>query len=705
MNFKNAKTSFEFYRRYYKVIDALGLLAIAVFSFTLFAPEALWPNAPTGGDMGSHFWPLLSLIEHGIPNGTVRMWNPGNLAGEPFFVHYFPLPFIMMAVISFFTAIGTAFKIGVLLPVFFFPFSVYYSMRGLGFRFPAPLFAAALSCCFLYNESYAIYGGTALSVMAGQFAHSYALNFMLLWLGRLGHEIRKKKYPFVSPFLFTAVLLSHAYVFLGLPFLGISLLFFFPFHSQKERLKKILHSVGLGMLLSLGFLIPMLDNQKWTTPYAIQWSFNDIKKEAFSWIYLPIGIGSLLGLFSLGKKWFRSRVAFWLLPIMGYLIYFFIARPMGVVNMRSIPQMQLFLTLLAAMGLASFCVRFFGMLGTWIIGLPLVLICLIWANSYSLQFKSWQTWNFGGWENKPLYPPLSKMMADVKGDFNSLRLFYEHSDINNGAGTVRVFEMIPYFSGRATLESVYLQASIVAPMIFHMQSMTSSGPSCPFWDFECPQPDMNKVKPMMDLFAISQIIIATDKIREQLKKSPHFTARGKYGPWQIYDLKNPRPYVELFSQPPVVKSEMEAGRIGENKTYGTGWKALFHDWFMKYNGTQPLIVVNQPHHRPLQKDAKFWPYDPHCRPEIKIGFNELRLKTPCPGKPHYLKFAYHSSWRTNTRDSLFLVSPGFIGITPSQNEVILQFGKSRLWLMCTWISILALIGLVIGFFFNRIRKK
>ena len=100
-------------------------------------------------------------------------------------------------------------------------------------------------------------------------------------------------------------------------------------------------------------------------------------------------------------------------------------------------------------------------------------------------------------------------------------------------------------------------------------------------------------------------------------------------------------------------------------------------WFNAYDGKQPFLAsgVNEG----FQRQAAIWSGAADCSPSVRVDFNRITLRTPCPGKAHYLKFAYHPTWRADTGDSLFLVSPGFLGIVPSRGEVELTFGHSAWW--------------------------
>src|SRR4051812_7050755 len=81
------------------VESVLYLVFWCVYAVPLVGlPRELFSALPaTGGDTGSHLWPLVAFREYGFPHLDLRIWNPAHFTGEPLLVHYFPLPFILMA--------------------------------------------------------------------------------------------------------------------------------------------------------------------------------------------------------------------------------------------------------------------------------------------------------------------------------------------------------------------------------------------------------------------------------------------------------------------------------------------------------------------------------------------------------------------------------------------------------------------------------
>ena len=678
-------------------LNWLALIAIILFFIRLLPRELLTAGPATGGDMSSHFWPLECLVKHGFPNGTLRVWSPGNLAGEPLLVHYFPFPFMAMAALSLVMPLATAFNVGTVLALLLFPLCIYFCVKGLGFKSPTPLIATLFGLTFIYSESNSMWGGNTLSTLAGQFAHGYAIDLLLVSVGLLGWEMRTRRSPFWSPLAIAAVATSHGYALFGMPAIAIALVCFIQVGTPWQRFRHVLGAGILGFLLSLWFLYPMVNNSPWTSSFNASWGWKETMNEGFSRILLPSVIALVLIpiLWLVFRKTRKHRnllgrtAVLWLLPSALYAVFYFAAKYLGVVNIRALPQLEVFLVILGGTLFSEWVRLSGGVLWGWLLILPMTALALGWTDHFVLQFPVWAKWNYSGWQNKPLYPQLAALNRSIQGDLSMPRIAYEGNDLSNGAGTPRVFEMLPWFANRATLEGLYIQASILSPAIFQIQALISKTPSCPFWDDPCPHYNLGVVRPKLELMGVSDLILISNETRALADQDPHYVAGPSFAPWYIYHLKETPTLVETFQQKPTPLAPADQ----------KNWKRKFLEWFVKFDGTQPMLIRELP--PGVSLDSAVWSDAKDCRPEVHADFNELTLRTPCPGKAHVLKFGYHPTWQADSGDPLFLVSPGFIGIIPSKTEVHLRFGKSVTWQVATWISILTLFGLLSSAIFRR----
>ena len=679
-------------------IDILGLIFVSAFLIFHLPIDVLNSLPATGGDMGSHFWPLYVLKNEGIPyllklldprylseqSLYLRLWNPGNLGGEPVLLHYFPLPFMIMAVMGFFLDLGTAFNIGTILPVFMLPFCVYFCMQQIGFKFPTPILTVALILPHLYNESYSMFGGNTLSTLSGQFAHLYALCFLLLGIGCLVKNIKKDHVSVAAICFFSATALSHAYVFVIIPVFFLSILVF----AKKQQVfnwLKILTITGLAtLLLSLWFLWPMMDHHPWTTPVSMYFGKKALVDVFTSKALYPIYAVCLVGLITIGIVFFQKKdqvleykaLLFWMIPTFAYLGLFFIFPKIGLVDSRVIPQITLFLCissgiLYSLIGRIYFPKKIFSMLI-----LPFVLLMMWWMSSHIQNFSYWSQWNYSGWQAKKYYPNLQKLYKEIQPGFSKPRIIFEHNIQHNAAGTPRVFEMLPYFTSRATLEGLYAEANLLSPTSYYMQAKVSKAPSCPITGYLCPRYGIESLAPKLNLMGIGHIIVLTDESKEKIRQADYLIEEEGFNPWTLYHLKDTPSLADpIYGFVTLIEKEGD-------------WRHKMNKWFDQYDGKNQwqLLVLDsdtQNFKTAIENNSQ-----KDCETNVKVDFFGFGLQTSCVGVPHVVKFAYHPSWKTSTEDPIYLISPGLIGVVPSQNNIRFDFGQSVSWKLATFLSII-----------------
>lgn len=194
------------------MVDILLLLFIVIFLLFYFQPKLLFlPTTINGGDTGSHYPTAMHLKEVLLPQGKIMGWMQGNYAGFPLFYHYFPFPFIMMALLSFLIPMQVAFKLISVLGIFLLPFTVYFAFRFMKYEFPIPIFGAIFSLAFLFNQGNSMWGANIPSTLAGEFCYSIGFAFVILFLGSLYRGVAEKRYLVFNALLIFLIGFSHAY--------------------------------------------------------------------------------------------------------------------------------------------------------------------------------------------------------------------------------------------------------------------------------------------------------------------------------------------------------------------------------------------------------------------------------------------------------------------------------------------------------------
>lgn len=649
--------------------------------------------------MGSHFYPLYTLVKVALPELSLRTWNPGNLMGEPHLLHYFPVPYLLMALLSLFMPLGRAFNIGTLLPLFLAPFAVYYALRGLGIRRLTSGFASFASLFFFFNESYSMWGGNATSLLAGQFAHMYGLLFLFLFIGWTAREIRSGQMRYGPSLVIAAIACSHTYILLLVPFFFLSFIFFFPYGEWKKKFNYCFVLGIWGILLSMWFVGPQILNAPWTTANPMDWIFGDRWNEIFPLPFRIVGIILLTSLpiytYMMGAGKFRTKefgqeLAFWLIPTVACLGMFFVFPKLGLVDVRVVPQMLLFFVIYAAIVLVT-SFRAFPILIQYVLAVGLSIGCVFWVKKQIRNYSYWVTWNYSGWEAKPDWPYALTVFDYLRKDFSYPRIANEHNSILNQAGTTRVWEMTPYFAHRATMESLYQEAAFTAPYTYYLQALISDTPSCPIRGYRCPAPDLREASKYMKLLGVSDLIIVSERVRALADAEPSLQRSLNAGPYTIYSLREKPLMAEVLT------AEIAPAPLKD-------FKKNFYEWLANYTPASQLQMVEMGN-----KSLEYKEMTPEeallCHPQVKVDYNTIDLKTNCPGALHLLKYTYHPSWDADTGDTIHMVSPGFMAIVPSKSTVHMRFGHDFRWWAFAVISLLAFLLLFAAYFGVEVREE
>jgi len=662
------------------LIDVVILIVISFFLLCYFEPQHLFSKTTiTGGDTGSHYYTAQYLRDYLLPKSKISGWCQGNLAGFPILQYYFPFPFLMMAILSWIIPLPIAFKLVTVIGTFLLPFCTYLFFRFLKQTFPVPIIGALFSLSFLFNEGNSMWGGNIPSTLAGEFCYSLGFTLSILWLGLLYYNISEKKGYLGSSILLALIGFCHGYTLLFVVFASVFFLFTVRDFSQNLKILLRIHLVALFLMLF--WLLPLIAFLPHTTRFSILWIFFDwkqISREVFPIILYPF-IG--LNLAGVVWMWLKNLKSFditsirpwgylWFLAICGVGLCA-IGYRLGVVDVRFLPFFQFFLIAGSAMVFSLIPVpKKAGILLAFIV----LLLTLLWVDSQETFVKKWIRSNYAGFEERPLWNDFLSTNQFLKGSPQEPRIVYEHSMLHRRAGSVRAFEAIPLFSGRSTLEGVYIQASLCVPFIFYLQSEISQKASMPIPNYNYSRFNLKRGMEHFKLFNIKDFIVAEPETKAAVEKLPDFRLREQFGPYHVYEfLANPNRYVESLKFKPVLSTAKD-------------WRKLSYKWFRLGDLSVPIVFENtidgKDRHRfliPDHLDIKQPPKQPIETVEpLKevINEEEILIEGAPIGKPVLIKISYHPNWKVEGADRIYLVSPAFMLIFPTSSQVRLYYGRS-----------------------------
>ena len=166
------------------IITFSVVAAAVIFTFAQLQPGLIFANTtPAGGDTGSHVWGPAFMRDHLLPKGRLTGWAPDWYAGFPAYQFYFPLPALVIALLSYVIPYEIAFKLITITGLLTLPVAAWAFGRLSGMRFPGPAVLAVATVPFLFDRGFTIYGGNIPSTLAGEFSFSISLSLALLFLG------------------------------------------------------------------------------------------------------------------------------------------------------------------------------------------------------------------------------------------------------------------------------------------------------------------------------------------------------------------------------------------------------------------------------------------------------------------------------------------------------------------------------------------
>jgi hypothetical protein len=305
-----------------------------------------------------------------------------------------------------------------------------------------------------------------------------------------------------------------------------------------------------------------------------------------------------------------------------------------------------------------------------------LVLTFLWVDERETFIRNWIRSNYTGFEGRRLWGPFMSVNRFLKGTPNDPRVVYEHSMIHQGAGTVRAFESLPLFSGRSTLEGVYIQGSLSVPFIFYLQSEISQKASTPIPDYSYSRFNLKKGAEHLRVFNVRELIAAEPETKEALAGSSEFQRRYRAGPYEVYALKTGAGnYVEPVRYRPVLVS-------------GGDWRRISYRWFRLGDLDVPLVFTDRVEEKELQRfhraeaetvDIRDLPREPVAGGGIvkeTVREEEILIEGASPGTPLMVKVSYHPNWQVEGADRIYLAAPAFMLIYPESSRVRLYYGRT-----------------------------
>jgi hypothetical protein len=656
-------------RRRALLADVLGLLAILLVLLDYFRPALLsLPTIAAGGDTQCHYPTAVYFQEYLLPSLRFHGWYPGAYLGHPLLLYYFPLPFLLMSALAPLVGMPVAFKLGTAVGVFLLPPLAYAALRLMGFRFPSPLLGAAAATVFLFLEENPIWGGTIASTLTGEFSYTYGMGLAVLFMGLAYRSYSRGARPWAPAVVLATTALAHGYAVL---WAGLATSYFlYAARRPRRALAWLLSVAGLAAALAAFWLLPLLAGWGWTTPYDDPWITVSLKNLVPPFLS-PLFAAAAIGLVVTVVRARRAGGPDHRLLFLGHAALaasaLAAAGPaLGIIDVRFVPFAQLALCLAggATLGLA---VRMLSAPEPAALGL--VLAALVYGDGRSRVDRYWIEWNYTGLEAKELWPAFRHLAREVKGSVADPRVAVEYASEHEKAGSIRMYETLPLFCGRPTLEGVYNQASLQTHAVYYLASELDAVSPNPFKNREYSTFDTDNALRHLRLFNVSDVVAVSPKLVASLQARTDVAAVERVPPYTVFRLADHGPgYVEPMAFAPVRSSPR-------------GWRDKAYRWFTrKPLRAAHLVFTDDTRFTVAERDEWLPPpevaLDPGVTVRERVDRETVDITTSRIGHPLLVKISYHPRWKADGADGPYLVSPALMMVVPRQANVRLIYART-----------------------------
>jgi hypothetical protein len=577
-----------------------------------------------------------------------------------------------------------AFKLGTALGVFLLPALTYVALRMMGYHFPAPLLGAAAATVFLFLEENPIWGGTIASTLTGEFSYTYGIGLGLLFLGASYRAYARGDGPWLPALLLAVTALAHGYAVL---WAGLSASYFlFAARRPVRTFGWLVAVAGLSFALAAFWVLPLLSDWGWTTPYDDPWITVTLHNlvPRLLWVLFGTAAAGLVATVVMARRTGGPdhRLLFLLYAAAVGAALAAAGPALGIIDVRFVPFAQL---ALAVAGGVSLGVALERLAASDLAALGVTVLALLSADAQSKVLRSWIDWNYTGLEARELWPEFQEMSRLVAGPGSDPRIAVEYGQEHEKAGSIRMYETMPYFTGRSTLEGVYNQASLQTHFVYYLASELGAISPNPFRRKEYSTFDTDSALRHLRLFHAGDVVAISPRLTAALRGRDDVLELGRVPPYTVYRLADDRHgYVEPLAYQPV-------------RSPFKGWRDKAYRWFTRKPPSPAHLVFTDDPRFPAEPDE--WLAPPAVALEGGVEVREtvepeaITITTNRPGHPLLVKVSYHPRWRAEGADGPYLVSPALMMVVPRSGTVRLTYARTwadRLGLGLTALAVVVL---------------
>lgn len=689
-----------------------------------------------GGDTPAHHY----LISHIAETGKVVSWASGWWSGFPMFRYYFPLPYAVMAGLSTVIPHNIAFKLGSVTGLLALPLCLYLSGRILKLPRPSPAILACLSIPLAMDNTHSMWGVNAYSTLAGMIANSWSFAIMAPAMASACRDALDVRFRWRTVFLLSAMVFSHFFtsmmaaavlaVIMGLILLCESV--------EGVPIRKcawfVLFRTGICVfLLCAWWVLPIMAFRAWSVDFGGAWDIDFMKQLPPS---LPWALGGSIVCAGIawffsgrekrihvnvsGRLWMTVHLALLLVALALFYAGGFFSEVF--VNCRFWPFIVYALLVISAL-LFGFATRIAGLKisGT----LVTLSFCLAfawrtegnpenpaWSNANHVPF--WAAANFNGVEGMREGGVLYEIADAVRGTPG--RLSHDLHVGNEMLGSSRVFEVMPHLADKPILEGGIVNSALGSLAAYTVQGEVSDS-TAGFPLIVKPRSfDPESGLRHLEFMGVRHFVARSRRVHEAFAADAGWRLKAAFGggKWKLFEsnmestslvrvwnsrlpaFETKKPQHDLLEWM-YVPGAVETPAILLWDTDEVAMEVASNDDYLAWLATATTNAV--------PKAGWLYKVSRPCEDAVVSEDGTVRFTTDAVGQPHVVAVSYYPEWRVRGAEQVYFVTPGYIAVFPTENNVELYLAKSFAQRCGEMLGIAGLLLFVGSLVLNAMRGK
>lgn len=342
-----------------------------------------------------------------------------------------------------------------------------------------------------------------------------------------------------------------------------------------------------------------------------------------------------------------------------------------------------------------------------------VAIVILGATAGVTFIDGWSRWNYEGYEAKESWPEYESLMVELDR-LPDGRVMWENNSGLNKYGTPMSPMLIPYWTegSQKSMEGLYFESSLTTPFHFINHSEMSFKSSNPIPGLKYHVFDMERGLKHMDVYGVDYYVSFTPEAAEKALGIDEFELVTTTEPFQVFRLPDTQ-LVEAATHLPAVYEVPDPSLLrsltGSGSVTGRDGEPLpsFHDmaleWYEDIDEMDRWIVADGPAEWPRIESIGERPDTEIDVPEnpvsnIVLEDHRISFTTKAVGVPHVVKVSYFPNWKATGADGPWRATPSLMVVVPTGNDVVIEFQDTWAESSGQILTVVGIVGLIVGGF-------